>query len=199
MPIQMSDVQVTFDADAQRIRDEDRLMVPCTDPDWKPCWVRYRGDRAEANIDWYLNRGYQFVRPNERLAPKSRTGVDANPLRGNVEITNDPLNALVTNGDLVLMKIPMRLYQELVAKDHEREARIRGAVNRSSVSQVQEVRQQVEHQIGETMPKSGPLMYNLEESDHPAEGPSDARELSRSDQLRDKELLQEQGIIKPKK
>ena len=199
MPIQGGNVEVTFDADANRIRNEDRLWVPSTDPDWKPCWVRGKGDRAEANIDWYLDRGYQFVRPGERLAPTSRVGAEANPLRGNIKINQDPLNNLIWNGDLILMKIERRRYDALVAKDHEREARIRGAVNRSIVTQDQEVRQQVEHQIGETMPKSGPLMYNLEESDHPAEGPSDARELSRSDQLRDKELLQEQGIIKPKK
>lgn len=198
MPIQMTDNQVTFDADAQRIRNEDRLMVPSTDPDWKPCWVRGKGDRAEANLDWYLDRGYKFVRPGERLAPKSREGAEANPLRGNIPITQDPLNALIWNGDLVLMKIEVRRYEELVRKDHEREARIRGAVKRSISTQDDEVRQQISQQVGETMPNTGPLMYSLEDSDHPAEGPSDARELSRSDRLRDKELLQEQGI-KPKK
>lgn len=195
MTIQMGDAKVTFDESAQRIRDQDRLQVPNSDdPDWKVCWVRYLGDRAEANIDYYLNRGYKFVRPGERFAPTSRVGTDANPLRGNVDITNDPLNAVVRNGDLCLMKIERRRYAELVQQDHDREARIRGAAKRSLSAQSLEIQQQAEREGGAGVTGGAPLMYSLEDSDHTAEGPGDARELSRSDRLRDKELLKEQGI-----
>ncbi len=201
--IPTGNAQVTFDKEADELRQASRMDVPNPQPGWHYFWALWTGERAEQMLDWYLNMGYIFVRPGDPDAPKPRVGAEANPLRGNIPINNDPMHAVIRNGSNVLMKVKQEIYENYLESLTRKELRVKGAVKRSPSRQGQEVAAEVRRITGsqsaaDEIVGSGPLIYNVDDpaDRNAAEGPSDVRELSQADRLRDEETLREQGLQK---